>query len=71
MNIHGLKLRVKELKESIAEVDKELAKKKLKQEEKYFLLRRKNNLLRKKTMHLNTIKSLKKERELRKNGKRK
>lgn len=68
MNIHGFKLRVKEIKEEIREVEKELSKPKLKQEEKAFLIRRKNNLIRKKNTHLNTIKSLKQERTLRKNG---
>lgn len=70
MNIHGLKQRIKSLKQEIKEIEEELSERGLKKEEKYFLIRRRGGLRRKKRMHMREIKELKRNKTLKKNGKK-
>ena len=64
MNIHGHKLKIKDINLELRKVEEALREQGLDWEEKGKLIRERNNLYRKKNAHLNTIKSLKKERSL-------
>lgn len=65
MNIHGFKLKIKEVKDKIKTINNILSGGNLEKEEKKNLINQKYRLIRKENSYKNSIKSIEKQRKLR------